>query len=576
MNSSDNSPILYLNDDNIPHVSVVSTEPNPIYSGDKYTFVNENILFRRLGGFNEIKGFQAKALGLTVGNEMYKSIDSSKDDITTSDLLRVHLLRILLTIAIFIQMRLLFIDNFCNELKEMINIFWLDLWCVSKLESEALSFGIYFINDISCSVIFTKNLIYNIPTVFYRLIINNILSNNPSSGLQNFNASIPQDFLPKSITLLLEINNDLVSPPPEIPQPYLNADKKITVPDKREIQHALSIRNEYFTHKSVYCAAEKVRLSSEIARFVTWCALIPSINTINIFERFGLLWDNIAYLDVTLEQLGNSILNELSSFANGCYVHELEELKTTLPRITLVDVISGKAYTINEENIHKKFHELEDIDDGIESLISSYTDNRELIVNLCDGRMREDAIINFIKNSADEVEDIDVIQTLREVIPSTPDLIIVPNKSNIEPQKTFGYISINDETDKVPIVYFSKTRFGFTFFVRSLYYFALNNDITEANIVNFVNESNDRHLESHDSSLNLVGTTGYASQNTTIPGHYMIKFVRRMRSLRLFDGNSSRLNNNNNNNNNGDDNEIEPEIIQYDNEPNILLSSAEL
>ncbi|KAK6461784.1 hypothetical protein DFJ63DRAFT_320042 [Scheffersomyces coipomensis] len=542
-----NSSIPQLNLDDQPHDDPIDYQP-----------IDENQLFHRLGGFNDIKGFNAKSLGLTTGNDMFNALDSTKFDITTSEILRVHLLRILLTFILFIHMHVVHIYQLVEDAVELINIFWLDLWSVSQLDSEVMTFGIYFINNISCGAIFTKNLIYNVPSVFLRLMNNMYLRNNPSSGLINFKLSIPQHFLPNSISVILEINQAIVSPPPSIPQPYLNADKKITVPSKREIQQVLAIRNEYFTHQSVHIAAEKVRIQSEIARFVTWCSLIPSLSTINIYERFGLVWDTPEKIESSLEMLGSSILNELSSFANSCFVYELEDLRVLIPRITLVEVMSGKSYTINQlSTLPQQPPNPDQTSNEIESLISSYSDDRELIVNLCDSRMNDDLIGTYLGNvfeAGTELDEDDMFHTLSELIPSTPDMIIIPGKNNVKHMKLSGYKSIINEEDVAstvtsPIFYFSKIRFGFPFFIRSLYYYALNSDVSQTELVDFVNGATVRQTLQQQA----------LSSETAIANHYLVNFFKRLRGLKLFDLNSSPANPN-----------------EYENEANLLLNSSEL
>ena len=79
--------------------------------------------------------------------------------------------------------------------------------------------------------------------------------------------------------------------PPEIPQPYLDADRKIRIPEKKEVQYVIAIRNEYFTQCKSHMAAERVRVLREIGRFITWCCLVPTITEISIYEKMGACWD---------------------------------------------------------------------------------------------------------------------------------------------------------------------------------------------------------------------------------------------------------------------------------------------
>lgn len=488
----------------------------------------ETNLKRRLGGFKDMKDLRIGAFGLAEGSSILNALDINTD-LTTAQLLRVHLLRIVLAVWLFFYMHLLDAQEAIGNLQELFYQFMHSLFAEAKQKTRRLNFSIKLINRILDALMFRYYIVGSFPSVLYKFIYRNLICFTPS-GFREFEESMPlvdSLILPESIGLILKFNENMIAPPPEIPQPYLDAEKKIQVPNRKEVQYVLSLRNEYFTQQSAHIAAENVRMLSEIGRFVAWSCLVSPVRYISIYERHGRLWDeNKNSVKQKLETLGTSVLNELSSFSNTCTQDEMEKLKCLLPKITLLDMSTGTRHVIQEANNKV----IEDELDIVESLLSSNKENRELLVLLSDKRLREGQLVkHVIKNLGNDVIDIDV----QELLPKTPDLIIVPGKRHRKPHQTYGFASTdeNDYPIMSPFIYSRRNRFGFKFFSRSIYNYVLNNP----NLHDFEIPCSEQ-VQVANSNQSILS---YTSQQS---GQYITKFFQRIKELRLFDLNSSKQN----------------------------------
>ncbi|ODV94170.1 hypothetical protein PACTADRAFT_4121 [Pachysolen tannophilus NRRL Y-2460] len=133
----------------------------------------------------------------------------------------------------------------------------------------------------------------------------------PTSKYSIINSVSQLDTIPDHITFIFKFLNYDANTPPEIPQPYLNADKKITVPDKKLVSKVLSERAEYFTSKKTHIAAEKVRIYTETARLSTWC-LASGVKFLTIYEESGELWND-------LKKVANFTASELVALYHDSY-----------------------------------------------------------------------------------------------------------------------------------------------------------------------------------------------------------------------------------------------------------------
>lgn len=400
-------------------------------------------------------------------------------DITTAALLRVHLLRILMTIWLFFHLGIIHWSEYFENLRELVNHFFYMLCCEAKRQAKNLKYSIKAVDYIVEAANYRYFIIERLPLVLCLFLCRHLIFYSPS-GLKEFQESFPavdKLMFPESTCLLLKINDNLLAPPPDIPQPYLDNEKEVKVPSKREYQHALSLRNEYFTQKRTHLAAEKVRMLSEIGRFVTWNCLLSCIKFVDIYERFGCIWDgNILTVEEKLENLGASILNELCSFTNTCTKDEIEHLKNIIPEITLFDIATGTKYIVHG-NITEDFgYDLEFPD----SLDSSKPERRVLMVYLSDGRLRQELMLNYVFHAINKKS----LGTGPNFLTYTPDLVIVTGKTYEKPLQTYGFACADEynSRSKSPLLYSRHGRFGFNQFSRSIFSYISNNSSSSSSV----------------------------------------------------------------------------------------------
>ena len=181
-------------------------------------------------------------------------------------------------------------------------------------------------------------------------------------------------------------------------------------------------------------------------------------------------WESMLTVEEKLETLGASILNELCSFTNTCSKDELNYLKNIIPEITLFDIATGTKYIVHG-NVTEDFgYELEFPD----SLDSSTSNKRVLMVYLSDGRLRKELMLNYALQSISK-ERLDIAP--RILLPSTPDLVIVTGKLTKTLFKHTGLHMQSGQLSRLisPLIYSKQGRFGFNQFSRSIFSYISNN-----------------------------------------------------------------------------------------------------
>ncbi|ABN65783.2 predicted protein [Scheffersomyces stipitis CBS 6054] len=431
------------------------TEEN-VHKLEESYFNNTQPLANKLGGFKDLKGFDDRNFMLTSANRMYNALDSSVVDITTYQILRVHMLRIFLTIWTYFQAQYWYYARFWDDIKEINSICCYELNTTVQRNSSMSKYSA--INQVSAIYLYLSLM----PNVVSRVIYQQMLWCVPS-GLSSFQLATPKRDLPETMTLILNVKNLFPAAPPEIPQPYLDSEKKIKVPDKKDVQMVLALRNDYFTQIRVNLAAEKVKLLTEVAKFVTWSALLPTTNELYIYERFGLLVSNS--LVESLQNIADAILSELHSFSNACNNRELDEFKVNLPKIILVHMNSNERLHVNEaESTDPDTNTIGP--ESIDSIVSAGPEKRELIVYLCDAISRDETVLRLVKSNLDEIE----FPEFNSIFPPSTDLVFVA-----EGYSNYDYRWSSEQSESVDsIFYFSHLPFGFNGFNRALYSFAIH------------------------------------------------------------------------------------------------------
>ncbi|ODV79780.1 uncharacterized protein CANTADRAFT_21069 [Suhomyces tanzawaensis NRRL Y-17324] len=295
------------------------------------------------------------------------------------------------------------------------NLFWTKLVHDAKLNQKVLENPLAIVRLILDFVYFA----YAVLILVYPLVVMMINKSVHGFAPQDL-PRIPFVSTPTSIALILSTELNKIAPPPPVPQPYLDADRNIQVPNMRKLKTVLSLRNEYLTLYCVHTAAEKVRLLSCISKFVVWGSILTKTSSLTVYEQYGLLWKQTgAASGPDFRVIGDAILFELD---NVIKTHP------RVPNITLIDPISGTRHILFK------------------------TGKVELKVYFCDYRSRK-------------------LSGNIEHLPETADLTIVPRSGLGYHMVTNGYICAPSR--RVGSFYYGMESFTFKLFLNSLNYFAI-------------------------------------------------------------------------------------------------------
>ncbi|CAK7914051.1 hypothetical protein CAAN3_15S02850 [[Candida] anglica] len=400
----------------------------------------------------DFKGFNPVGFNLGESNvNMLNVIGQDMEDFTTWNILRAHLRRV----------SIIFLFSIYGILNSI-------YWSIKDILSTFIA--ILYVEWYDSSWYSVMFIVYN---AMYRYFQLEILNFSPTK----YQDAFPQKVKPSSIGVIFDIEKFNIKPPNEIPQPYLGSDKKIHVPAKRDIQVALSLKNEYLTKERIHIAAEQIRVLNEITKFVLWSCLLK-VDYITIYERTGILWST------SLEEIHNSISVELSTFSpSPISINSISKF----PKIILIDCFTLERFDISSINSESMDH------------------SKELIIYISDERLRVQPF-NFKKIIEDER-----FSNIR--FPPNPDILSFANTHNqILPCNTKGFLTCGGPES---FYFASKLRFGFRFFTKSLYFYVRQVDL----------------------KLSLFEQSDTSSLSTS---NYLNAFWRRFNNLRFFDLNSSK------------------------------------
>lgn len=425
----------------------------------------KQVLYETLAGVQDVG--KLPVTSLNIYSSYNHGLDSGKENYTTYDIFVAHVFKILLTYIIFVYMRLYDMHELILHMVELLRILRLDIRYLIN-DYVRINSLLYFQNLLT-EILFYWHVGTSIPGIFWKVF--NPWSGTPI-GLVNFLQHIPKSNTPSSLGLVLHYHPPLLKPPPEIPQPYLDSDRKIQVPQKKDVQYAIAIRSEYFAQYQAHVASERVRLLREIGQFITWCCLVPTIETLTIVEKKAICWEEEADF---IDSVKNAILVELVALSNTCEPEELNKLKRLLPQIVVTNKFSKATYTVNESEIET--YEVTQQEVTLDDIITSYQDQRTLTVILCDSRVRT-TNYQVVTSKAEDLKADD--PEFNNQFPPTPEYIIAPRNTRGVNHLLEGFACIDEDPNvlNMTLVHFLHLKFGFPFFSRLLYHYVLEKPYT--------------------------------------------------------------------------------------------------
>ncbi|ODV87003.1 hypothetical protein CANARDRAFT_181528, partial [[Candida] arabinofermentans NRRL YB-2248] len=260
----------------------------------------------------------------------------------------------------------------------------------------------------------------------------------------------------------------VVPPPPEIPIPYLTAEKRLVVPEKKETSRVLSQRAEWSAAHHTQKASEIIRICSEVSRLITWTAY-GGIKNLTIYEGTGHAWND-------LKRLSCMIKSEMSTLNNGMSDHTLS--------IKIINLALDKSVVIGDELCDSSGHiGLNSALKTVEPIPSSaninscggdgspiaYNDLTVLLVSKHDGLASIAATVrDTLRNPANSVMLPDITEEVDKQLEKhgSPDLIISFTNKRQHPSVLHGLPLFNLENQ--PLFLSDTTQTSFPFFVKAM------------------------------------------------------------------------------------------------------------
>lgn len=380
-----------------------------------------------------VQDLEGRNLGFG-SHETFMNAINFEHEVTTIHLLRIHILRLILILLWTIYANFVKIYGFVSEVFQTVTII-----------HNVLSVNIFNVEKF-------VQLVAKLVVLIYLNVDQNSLN-------------IVFDFLPKSeelpnsISLILKLRNNPIHVPPEIPQPYLDYDKKLVVPNESEVTEAIRLKNEYFTHQRLFILSEKFRMMNEISKFILWSSL-TNIEFINVYESSGILWGNNDVLNIISECVISEIHSQLKCSSNE------ESLRNLIPIIELIDINLGIEVEIN---INDATIQTSTPEGGYSQIGSDLSGPKRV-------DMEEDDWIDDVRIRKFKVYLVDKNIHYLKNLPLSSELILNPSSANI---KLSGFIRAIEHNQTV--LYSNEGKFDFKFFIKSLHQFA--NSRTKNNYV---------------------------------------------------------------------------------------------
>lgn len=429
--------------------------------------------------FHFVNNFNGNALGITPGNNMLNLLDL-QTEVNTFMILKTHILRVIFTTSVLVIMQFFSYWQIFQDFCEILAIIYFILSRQTLQTKTLLGFrqlvnALIQLPSVGSSV-FHKTSSHSIPT-----------------SMNDFTLHLPPNsHLPESMSLIVEKNRFSVPLPPDSPKPYLDADKKMVLPTQKEMENFEAARKKYSSRHTEFVAAERVRLLREISSFIFWTSLLPTASFANVYEPTGFLWagSSTISVDELLEVISSLISNVFDAF----FKHSNNTQPLSLPLITITEINSETSVNVTPFEFESK-----------DEKTLGQCDYRPFTVYLSDLRVK--------KTLAKDLAAKD-----NEIVPPLSDLIIIPRGFSTAGYTAFNY-DYDDDTKTSEVYSGTNSKFGFNLFFKSLYFFARNNGDAYSTVMD-------------DSSTTVFSV--YLQ-----PGHYLLKFLQRLKNLRILDLRSS-------------------------------------
>lgn len=281
------------------------------------------------------------------------------------------------------------------------------------------------------------------------------IPNNESS----IRIAIGNKKLPNAIGIIFDMFPLVIPPPPEVPTPYLNADKEMIIPSDKEVNDIVQERNQWNIAQHTHKASEILRICSEAAKVIAWCSSL-GIGSIICHEMYGYAWKNldtlISLVQVELHNLDKEN-DSIKGWQNIRFVNvDTKEVKMLDNPEKILPVIDPESPDSESISLHSYRITV--------FLTSAHRDTsldkiKEIIQSMCEEKRKE-------FNDSDVNEIAKIAEKLQPHFPQAQ-LVIKYTSTRMPRYSISGFPITTKQTD--PFAYISSTKpVSFPNFARSL------------------------------------------------------------------------------------------------------------
>lgn len=244
------------------------------------------------------KDFNVNELGFLDSQYLVCTGDGD-DEVNTYNILKIHLLRLQLLVIYFVVKQTIALSLVVEDIRSFIQMFSNIIWFSYFTQIDK----------------------------FVRLLIKffSFATTNIDSNSINFLFDLLPKKIPHSITIVEYSTELALLPPPPVPRPYLDNNKRMVIPPNEEVAAALNLQSEYVIQHRVHNLNENIRILNNFIKLIVWSSLI-NVETIQLV------------LDISYENLRSMITKEFQ-VQLGTMNYDRGIVMSHVPLIRINDVV---------------------------------------------------------------------------------------------------------------------------------------------------------------------------------------------------------------------------------------------
>lgn len=224
-----------------------------------------------------------------------------------------------------------------------------------------------------------------LPTRIGNFILENSLRKSTPRTRMQIRQATGRFYIPDHIAFIFEMSPLVVPQPPEVPTPFLDYEKRIVIPDKKDVAKVLAQRAEWSSLHHTHKAAETFRVTYEAAKCITWAAC-SEVPIVTVFESNGYSWKDLKKMASVINEEMQNLTKSGYKVSDSIKLINLSTLETVSVFEDLQDFekvnTGNELHIIPESDLGAKYkflansnEEIKELDPTPESIVSSAVDS---------------------------------------------------------------------------------------------------------------------------------------------------------------------------------------------------------